>query len=505
MYAATITLLLFLPVLASAQVVINEIAWMGTAVSANDEWIELYNSGSALSNLEGWTLQAEDGSPNIVIDDRCANTAIAAGGYYVFERTDDDSVSGVAADCIYTGALGNTGELLRLKNASGSTVDTIDASGGWPGGDNTSKETMQRTSTGAWITAQGTPRAVNVGVAAQQQSSADTSTESDTSTNAAAQTGPGGGSSPTYVPPEKLPRISVYAGRDIEAVVGEEVSFYGEAYGFSDELLENARYLWNFGDADVREGQRITHVYAFPGTYTARLHVSSGMHTALDDITVTISKNSVTISEVLPGAGGWVELHNAGAHAVHAGGWAIFVRSLNRNFILPAGMVIAPRSYVVLLSATTYLPLSSSGDSIGVAYPNGAVADTVSYVFQVPGGKSISRVGPDVFMTSPTPGEVNEELPIVRGVVTTETKISVQPSQLVVLKGAQQEYADTATKTLTNGVIEKSGEASALQSVSRYDLGEYAWLFLSIGIGVCAGGAYALVRRRMRQRASISV
>jgi hypothetical protein len=83
-------------------VAINEIAWMGRLADANDEWIELHNNTGAPINLSGWTLIAADGTPNITL-----TGTIPAGGYFILERTDDNSVPGVAADLIYTGALGN--------------------------------------------------------------------------------------------------------------------------------------------------------------------------------------------------------------------------------------------------------------------------------------------------------------------------------------------------------------------------------------------------------------
>lgn len=35
------------------KVAISEIAWMGTTVSANGEWIELYNNTAAVISLDG--------------------------------------------------------------------------------------------------------------------------------------------------------------------------------------------------------------------------------------------------------------------------------------------------------------------------------------------------------------------------------------------------------------------------------------------------------------------
>jgi len=43
------------------EVVISEIAWMGTTTSHTDEWIELYNNTTDDVDLSGWTLAAAIG------------------------------------------------------------------------------------------------------------------------------------------------------------------------------------------------------------------------------------------------------------------------------------------------------------------------------------------------------------------------------------------------------------------------------------------------------------
>ena len=135
----------------NGDVLINEIAWMGTEVSYNDEWIELRNNSGLEINLEGWVLKAADGSPKI-------NTAgmVPAGGFYLLERSKN-----------YTGALENGGEVLELYDNLGNLINRVDASAGWPAGDNTTKKTMERTVSG-WQTsasAGGTPMAENSKVA----------------------------------------------------------------------------------------------------------------------------------------------------------------------------------------------------------------------------------------------------------------------------------------------------------------------------------------------------
>lgn len=144
---------------AEPTVLLNEIAWMGTAASANDEWLELYNPTSQEIDLTGFRLEAEDGSPKIILAGK-----IPAGGYFLLERTDDETAPDIAADQIYTGSLSNTGEWLKLYDSQNNLIDQANAETGWPAGDNDAKKTMERAGAGAWQTSQeigGTPKAEN--------------------------------------------------------------------------------------------------------------------------------------------------------------------------------------------------------------------------------------------------------------------------------------------------------------------------------------------------------
>ena len=121
-------------------VVINEVAWAGngSAYSA-DEWIELYNRTNKSVNLSNWILySATDLSPYVVL-----TGAISARGYYLLERTNDNTVSDIAADKIYTGALNNSGENLILSYAS-STIDEIPYDSNWYAGSDFNYSSMER-------------------------------------------------------------------------------------------------------------------------------------------------------------------------------------------------------------------------------------------------------------------------------------------------------------------------------------------------------------------------
>ena len=159
---ALLFLLIALP--ASASVRVNEIAWMGTETSANDEWIELYypldTSGAGSVSLEGWHLSGKDGSPNIALKE-----SITAGGYYLIERTSDATLPTIDADLVasFGKGLSNSGETLVLSDASGTPIDRVVGGSNWLkiGGDNKTKHTPQYTTAG-WISGAPTPRAQNI-------------------------------------------------------------------------------------------------------------------------------------------------------------------------------------------------------------------------------------------------------------------------------------------------------------------------------------------------------
>ena len=104
-------------------VLINEIAWAGTRASAADEWIELFNPGDQAQDLAGWILS--DGND---IHVELAGT-IAPGAYFLLEREDDQTISDLPADMIYSGRLDDAGETLRLIDPHGQLVDSANAVG----------------------------------------------------------------------------------------------------------------------------------------------------------------------------------------------------------------------------------------------------------------------------------------------------------------------------------------------------------------------------------------
>jgi hypothetical protein len=147
----------------SESIIINEIAWMGTEESSSNEWVELYNNSSSPVNLFGWILKTADEGLNISL-----KGTIKPNGYFLLERTDDDSVKDIKADQIYSGGLNNSGEKLELM-FNNTVIDSIDCSLGWIKGNNKTHQTIERidpflSSPKNWQTSEkgkGTPKQKN--------------------------------------------------------------------------------------------------------------------------------------------------------------------------------------------------------------------------------------------------------------------------------------------------------------------------------------------------------
>lgn len=351
--------LLFLPFSALANITINEIAWMGTQASYADEWIELKNNSSEPIDILGWTLYAQDGQPSITISETCNNTLIQGGGYFLLERHNDNTVPGITADCIYTGALSNSGENLILKNSSGVIIDSVDASAGWPAGDNKTKETMQRTN-GGWITAKATPKSQN---AAEKNPPADEEPADEPE-------------SQILPAPITEEQIKADAGENKITFIGQKTIFHGKAYGLKNEPLENARFLWNFGDATVKEGNPVSHIYRYKGEYVAVLNVSSGIYTSSDQIKVKVIDPGLQITEAKSGEAGFIKLYNPSEYELDISGFVL--KHNNQSFYFPENSKILPKNYLIISNETSGIIFSSPAE-ITLHYPNGSLIQEFQY------------------------------------------------------------------------------------------------------------------------------
>lgn len=343
-----LSFILIIPGLSFADVYVSEVAWMGDGTSANNEWLELFNDGTSDVSLDGWSLRAVDGSPDITL-----SGSIASGEYFILERTSDESVSGVSADLIYSGALANTGEVLVLSN-NGSEVDRVDGSGGWSiGGDNGTKETLQRSGSG-WKTAAPTPRAGEGSSVSEDTEETNSSSESS------------GGSTEARV---YGPAISIEADTSVTGYVGNRTTLSATAFDKYGKEFKKAVYVWSFGDGGEGVGKSVAHTYVYPGTYQAVVHARYGMWEIEEEVTVSILAAPISVVRV---NGDAVVLINESSNRVDMSGWHLVQQGTrftvpDRTFVLAGAEVAFPHS------VTGFRP----HESVGVVYSNGVSA--VSY------------------------------------------------------------------------------------------------------------------------------
>lgn len=362
-------IIISIPSLAHAQVVINEIAWMGNEVSANAEWIELYNTGDQELDLTGWKLTAQDGSPNITL-----KGSVGAGDYFLLERTSDATVPDVIADQIYTGVLGNEGEILELKNTQGEMVDTVNAPGKWPAGDNTAKKTMQKSGSG-WITATGTPGAEN-------QAGSDSDNENPDPEDPDTDDTDNGNEEPdTENPPAKSPAqsrvkiIPVEPDPKYEAkMIIPDFSTRGVPVPINVEIIKDkklelmrGKMQWSMGDGrmyTVLKNTEFFHTFHHAGEYTIVMtYYSSILKEKPDSIhkkKITIVDHAITITDITQDGG--IVFKNDTSKEIDLYNW-----SLNQNniqYIFPQYTTVLPKKTLTVSAFVTGIPFDTNHEVI---------------------------------------------------------------------------------------------------------------------------------------------
>lgn len=156
-------ILLFVFQIAKADVLINEVCWMGDDVSSSNEWIELYNNADASITIDNWQIKISD--KKII----SLKGTIPSQGFYVLSRNKNQG------DLFFNKALNNNGEKIELIDENNNIIDSIDFSNGWTYGNNSTKQTMERIENG-WQTSLnpgGTPKQQNSIIKKQETKTSD--------------------------------------------------------------------------------------------------------------------------------------------------------------------------------------------------------------------------------------------------------------------------------------------------------------------------------------------
>ncbi len=434
-------------------VVINEIAWMGSSASSKDEWIELKNMTSQDIDISGWTIKgASSGGGDIIIPEDggehiiCANNFYLISYYSIADRIIDPETT--ILDVIVGWRVKNMGNIslananngdLVLKDGGGKVID-IAKGDQWAAGTYKKSEgiycSMERNTppndgslAENWHTAtdsqgfivgaieKGSPGKENSSYVSQDEEEPDDEDDGDedeqdeeeqeeqdeqTADGTAQETS---GSSLNIAPIAE-------AGDDIIANVGAIIHFDGSA-SFDPES-KDITYFWNLGDGGFEKNESFDHVYFCPGEYLVTLEVFDGQWKGNDNIIVTVYPGEVYISELLPNPEGkdeegeWIEICNMSNEVVDISGWKLDDEEGGSSpFVFPEHSFMAPNSYLVFRRSVTKIALNNNSDQTRLLYPAGEIADEVSYE-DAKSGYAAAKKGESFFWTElPTPGIQN--------------------------------------------------------------------------------------------------
>ncbi len=351
MYRAILAVIVFAPGVALAGVTISEVMYDVPGSDAGREWVEVRNDGSTAVDLAGWKLFENNTNHGIATTSSAGTFSIPAGGYAVIADNaekfliDWPSFSGALFDSVFS--LSNTGESVSIRNADLVDVDTATYSAETGGaGDGNSLERSGNT----FVAHTPNPGAGSV------VPQSDTETVSDPASPVASS---GGGT------PLPEPRLVASAGADRSVTVGAAALYEGRVVGELGKPIENARFIWDFGNGDIREGKSVLYAHPYPGEYAVMLTAASGETSATDRVTVSAFPAAVRVSAV---TSEYVEVLNGGERDIDLSFWIL--RSGDAQFILPKNTVVLARRSVRFANSITGLSTPDSG-AVSLRYPNG--------------------------------------------------------------------------------------------------------------------------------------
>lgn len=351
------------PVFCWGNVIINEIAWMGTE-KATDEWIEFYNDGSSIIDIANWSIYGADTEKCLDFSSADGNltTIIPEYGYLIYANGEDDikDANGINIVDIWDASIGmnnnSPGKLILYDspNCQGNEIDIIDQTDSWLTGNKTTKQTMERISDG-WQTSLnpgGTPKAENSSGKIEEIAEPELEIEES----------------------PKVPIASNYppyaeAGADIVGSAKQDLFF--DASQSWDPDKNDLTFLWNFGDGTTDNNQTTTHSYLYPGQYIVTLLVGDGEFSDFDSLIVNVYDNSIIINEFNPWES-WIEIYNQSEQIANLSNWKI------NDFVFPSNSLISPKQYLVLTKEVTNLELDEE-NTISLIYPDDSIISQIEY------------------------------------------------------------------------------------------------------------------------------
>ncbi len=400
----------------AGQVVINEIYYRPAA--GEPEWVELYNCGPDPVSLAGWWLSDGTRRGTVRLELDAAARLLPPRGYAVLtESVDFPGFAGLRVGTVLEPgggfpSLNNSGDVVVVRDALGTAVDSLRYRASW-GGEN--------------------------GVSLERVRPCGNSTNRDNWRTCAAASGSTPGSRNSVSPPERALQLALRPGSGPCTRAGQEVQIHcvvhsvgltgtgAATLGLRAERVDPCgAEVATPGDFDVPELGPLDSLVLpvswtphTPGRWVIRGFLqtadsSTQVDTATATLWVSPSPGDVVVNEIQfdppPGQAEWVEVYNRGSHAVSLDRW--WLGDSRRRVPLDSiGACLDPGTYALILPAEGFAPdglqpgtpvwrvlhswpgLSNSGDAVALVDPCGVVIDSVFYRSSWGrGGGSLERV-----------------------------------------------------------------------------------------------------------------
>ncbi len=466
---------IFLPAISFASIEITEIMYDLEGSDSKREWVEIYNSGAEQVDLTGWKLYENETNHKLTEQ---GSTILPVGRYAIIADdvssflSEHPDFSGVLFDSAFS--LKNSGETLILRNENLEDIDIVvyDTEIGADGDGNS----LQKVS-GLWLAGSPTPGKANIDSGQNsQEDNKDDENNQDNNHQEENQNSFSGGALSFPVEPQ----IFAFAGSDRNVVVGADTLFSGKALGLEKEPLTNARYMWNFGDGETKEGKSVFYNYKYPGTYSVILSVSSGEYSAVDKMKVIAEPANVIVSDIEYGQNGFIEIFNRSNKELDISFWQI--KAGVNKFIIPEYTRIFANTKVKFSTQITKLVLSDN-DIVRLHYPNGV--EVKSFL--------LTELKPESEVKKVTEEKPKDSKPEKKSVAETQIKNLLQKSETDLIKNNKQKQL----------IIPQTVAATVLQAEQNKSLGA-GWFLVVIAIVILSVASVLFVYMKEKKDLNLS-
>ncbi|OGI58395.1 hypothetical protein A3F19_01430 [Candidatus Nomurabacteria bacterium RIFCSPHIGHO2_12_FULL_37_29] len=361
-----------------ANVVINEIMYAPQSGS-NYEWVEIFNSGNTLVDLEGWRFfhgQDAVSSPSGPLTLRNGNTTILEPSEYAIIAKSPS----VVTDYVWLNFSGMilSASTLSLPDGAENTYIAIASDTNKTisdsliydtslGGSKDSGNSLQKIE-GIWSGVTPTPGVANE---TMDPPSPLVGGSSDSSSASGGNTG----EKNTKITEEQKIKVEITSPALVFA--NFPISFQAVILGRSGEQLRYGKYFWNFGDGiseemKIVDAEKISHTYFYPGEYILSLEYFMNYYGDVPDasqkITIKVVKTDVVISAVGNEKDFFIELTNNTNYDTDISKWIL--SSDKKSFSLPRNTILGSKKKIIISAKITNFSILDK-DTLRLITPQG--------------------------------------------------------------------------------------------------------------------------------------